>query len=180
MLAVAALASLPGLSKADDNLVANSSFETGSFDGWTQSGSTAFNGVYCLDDGSAPDGLCRGYFGPLGTTGGIEQALTTVAGAQYLITFMLSGDGADPSSVQVSFGSQPLLTLANPSTSGFQLYSFVASASSASTVLSFQFRDDASFMELDQISVTAVPEPATVAMLALGIAVLAMRRRSFN
>lgn len=180
LLAAATLASVSGAAMAADNLVANGSFETGSFDGWTQSGSTAFNGVYCPGDGASPDGICRAYFGPLGTTGGIEQSLATMAGGQYLVTFRLSGDGADPSSVQVNFGAQSLLTQTNPVTTGFQLYSFVASASSASTVLSFQFRDDTSFMELDSVSVTAVPEPATVAMLSLGVAVLLMRRRSVN
>lgn len=180
-IAMAALAGLSSLAMADANLVANGDFETGSFANWTQSGSTAFNGVLCVDGGTAPDGICQAYFGPLGTTGGIEQALTTTAGTQYLVTFKLSGDGADPSSVQVNFGSQTLLALSNPTTSGFQLYAFVASATSASTTLSFQFRDDNSFMMLDSVSVSAVPEPASAAMLALGglgLGAMLMRRRS--
>jgi len=177
LLAMAALASASSLAAAD-NLVANGSFETGSFASWSQTGSTPLNGVYCVNGGDAPDGICQAYFGPLGTTGGIEQALATTAGMQYVVSFRLSGAGDDPSSVQVNFGGQTLLALSNPMTAGFQAYSFVATASGASTTLNFTFRDDVDFIHLDSVSVTAVPEPATAGLLALGVAVLLMRRRS--
>ena len=108
-LVFSALASLSGNASAQVNLVANGSFETGSFASWTQVGNSTFNGVQCPGAALVPQGSCDAYFGPVGSLGGIQQSIATVPGAQYSITFAFSGDGGLPSQFLVAFGTQTLL-----------------------------------------------------------------------
>jgi len=179
-LVFSALASLSGNASAQVNLVANGSFETGSFASWTQVGNTTFNGVQCPGAALVPQGSCDAYFGPVGSLGGIQQSIATVPGAQYSITFAFSGDGGVPSQFLVAFGTQTLLNLTNASTAttGFQTFTFGALATGASTLLSFNFRDDPGSMELDNVAVMqAVPEPETYALMLAGIGTLLGARR---
>jgi len=160
------------------NLVSNGSFETGDFTGWTQFGNTSFSGVVCLVN--APDGQCEALFGPAGTTGGIQQTLSTVVGESYVISFAVQPDGGTPSSFSASFGSTSLLSLINPPASTFLTFVFFATATSANTLLSFSFRDDPGLIGFDAVSVStpvSVPEPATIALLAPVLAMLLVLRR---
>jgi len=79
---------------ASANIVANGSFETGDFTGWTQIGNTGFTGVECPGAPFAGpgDGNCDAFFGPVGSTGGITQNLATVAGVRYFIRQQLFRD----------------------------------------------------------------------------------------
>jgi len=177
-LLTAAFAGVSGHASAQ-NLVNNGSFETGSFASWTEVGNTAFNGVQCPGASFVSQGNCDAYFGPIGSLGGITQTLATTAGQQYLVTFALSGDGSVPSQLLVNFGAQTLLNLSNAATTttGFRTFAFDAVAAGASTLLSFNFRNDAGFMELDNVAVTvAIPEPETYALMLAGFALLGMRR----
>jgi len=162
--------------------VTNGGFETGDFTGWTQTGNTTFNGVQCPGPGpTVSSGNCSAFFGPVGSVGGISQALTTVAGQQYLISFSILTDGGNPSSVSASFGATNLLSLTNPgATAGYTNYEFNAFATGSSTALSFSFRDDPGFIFLDSVSIAAVPEPSTWAMMLIGFGAVgfAMRRRN--
>ena len=164
------------------SIVVNGSFETGTFDGWTETGDTFFNGVQC--PGPSPevsDGNCSAFFGPVGTTGGITQTLPTVAGVLYDIRFDFLPDGGIPSFFQAQFAGIPLVTLSNPAASAFQSFFFQGIAIGPATVLSFDFRDDPGFLFLDNVSVdaavAAVPEPASWSLLALGVAGMAAARR---
>lgn len=168
---------------AQAQLVTNGGFETGNFTGWTGVGNTTFNGVQCPGPGANVDqGNCSSFFGPVGSTGGITQTLSTTSGNPYTVYFSLLTDGGTPSSFLASFGGNTLLSLTNPSASGgFTDYSFLVLATGPSSVLSFSFRDDPGFLLLDSVSVVegAVPEPATWAMMLVGFGAMgfAMRRR---
>lgn len=159
------------------NVVTNGGFETGDLSGWTLSGNTGFTGV----DNSAHSGNFAGYFGQVGSTGTLSQTLSTVAGQSYTISFWIEDDGGTPSSFDASFGGNDLLALTNPDAFNYTFYSYSLTASSASTLLSFTFRQDPSYFHLDDVSVApaGVPEPATWAMLILGMgaAGLGLRRR---
>jgi hypothetical protein len=126
-----------------------------------------------------PQGNCGAFFGPVGSLGGIQQTIATVPGWQYSISFAFSGDGGLPSQFLVGFGTQTLLNLTNASTAttGFQTFTFGALATGPSTLLTFNFRDDPGFMELDNVAVTAVPEPETYALMLAGIGALLGARR---
>jgi hypothetical protein len=159
-------------------LVTNGGFETGNFSGWTQFGNTGFTNV-----ADCP-GPCYAFFGPVGSTGGIQQMLATVAGSTYAVSFDLESDGEQPSSVDVFLGGVDLFSLTDPpASSGFVNHIINVTASQTNAVLSFAFRDDPGREFLDNVSVTqvagGVPEPATWALMigGFGIAGAALRRR---
>jgi PEP-CTERM motif len=160
-------------------LVTNGSFETGDFTGWTQGGNTGFTGVECPGAPFAGpgDGNCDAFFGPVGSDGGITQTLNTLPGRFYTISFDFQPDGGTPSDFSAVWDAQPaLFSRTNPAASAYQVLSFTALATTPTTTLSFNFRDDPGFLKLDSVS-ASVPEPGTMALLGIGMAGLWWRRR---
>jgi choice-of-anchor C domain-containing protein len=121
--------------------------------------------------------------------GGIQQTFDTITGVTYNVKFMLAGNPEGGPATKllstVASGSLPQVnsfniggsTLSNMNWTPFT-YSFVAGA--PTTTLAFTSGTQTAFgPALDAVSVSAVPEPATWAMMLIGFAMIGgvMRRR---
>jgi hypothetical protein len=182
LLAVMLLLAGSGQVKAE--LVTNGGFETGNFNGWTQSGNTSFTFVTTFNVHS---GNYAAALGPVASPGYLRQILNTTPGTSYTISFALNSDGLTPNFFSAAFGSQTLLTQNDiPATNGYHIYTFNATATSALTTLAFGFRNDPGYLRLDDVHVNPrapvnqTPEPGSLALLgmgAIGLAGYGYRRR---
>lgn len=121
--------------------------------------------------------------------GGIQQTFDTVAGVLYNVSFWLAGNpDGDPVTKSVLVGASGAdsasytftFTGFDKANMGWKNYTYSFVAASSSTTLSFASQDATSFgAALDNVSVAAVPEPATWAMMILGFGLVggSMRRR---
>ena len=177
-IVVAGLTAFGSAAQAGPNLVTNGGFETRDFTGWTGTGDTTFNGVQCPgSDPSVYEGNCSAFFGSF-QSAGIEQVINVgSAGLLWDLSFAFQPDGGNPSSFAVLFGGQTLLSLTNPPADGYTLYHFSGVTTAANMTLAFNFLDQAGFLFLDAVSVSAIPEPATTSLLGAGLAGLFFWRR---
>lgn len=177
-VAAYALALTPGMVCA--NIVVNGGFETGNFSGWTQHGDTSFSDVHAS---AAYTGSYGVRFGPIFGVGGIYQDLPTTPGLGYDLSFYLSNLAHfTPNSFGVSVGGAPIASLSLANSGDFPYTEFTASFVAAGVVTRLQFdtTNPPGYWLLDDVSVTAVPEPGQVAMglvLLVGAAGYAYRRR---
>lgn len=149
-----------------------------SLTGWNVTGTSIdiVNGAIWAHSGSQGIDLA-GTPGP----GGVNQNITTVAGQSYLISFWVSSNGGAISNrLTVNFDGTAH-TYSSPAQRDWTQYSFTAVASSNLANLSFStpLTGNAGPL-LDDVSVSsAVPEPATISLVAAGmlLAFARLRRR---
>ncbi|MGP8199004.1 MAG: leucine-rich repeat domain-containing protein [Limisphaerales bacterium] len=148
-----------GFTPVLESEVTNSSFETGNFNGWILSGDTLYDFVA---EGSVygilpHSGIYLAALGSFGSLSYLSQTLTTMERTPYLLSLWLdSPDGETPNEFLVSWNGNTLFDDTNIPAVGWTNLQFLVSATRTSTVLEFGFRDDPSYLWLDDISILPV------------------------
>ncbi len=110
----------------------------------------------------------------------IQRSIPTVAGQAYMLSFLLASyQPPGTSSLGVGIDGNPLTLFAGTTNWTTQTLGFVASG--ASTVIRFENRDllpnpPWSYPHLDNVAIEAIPEPASLILVGLGLVGLRLRR----
>jgi Protein of unknown function (DUF642)/PEP-CTERM motif len=122
---------------------------------------------------------------------GVEQTVATTPGAAYSLTFWIGHHAQDPNfyngaaAATLDIDGTPVGVFSNndappPNLLAWKEFTFDFTAAGATTQIDF-FNAVSSLSQnevgLDNVVLTAVPEPGSIALLAGGLALLALRRR---
>ena len=92
------------------------------------------------------------------------------AGTTYQLSYFLESDGGVPNLFSAQIAGTTLFDATDIPIRPYTEYSFSFLATGATTDLKFGFRDDPGSLHLDDISATAIPEPGSVYLVSLTLA----------
>jgi len=182
------LTNLPGSAAAapsicdaiPENLIVNCGFEAGNFRGWTRSGNTSAS--FVVGPGSLDGPLNKPYsgrwfavLGPVGSDGFLSQTFADTAGQVLRVEFFLANEGGTPNDFHASFDSDQLLSLTNDGAHGYTEYKFLVTATGLDTLTIGGFRNDPGGFGLDDVSIAPVPEPGSLGLLGVFLALSGSR-----
>ena len=197
-LAGMALVALSPFAAAAPNLITNGSFESNGADFISGSFTTFAAGSGALlgwDITTGSVDLINTHWQPShgnysldlsgGSDGTIAQSFATVIGQKYVVSFDMAGNPDDTDALkylQVGLSQQPIYTFDTTGKSradmGWTTKSFVFQAVSTQSTLHFAGLQDSPYgVALDNVSVSAVPEPETFAMLLAGLGLIGAAAR---
>jgi hypothetical protein len=106
--------------------------------------------------------------GPSGDLSFLSQTLNTLPGTNYLLSFWLNCDGANPNQFSVSWNGTTLLNKTNLAATGWTNMQFTVNATATNTILQFGFRDDPSYLGFDDVSVVPASPPVITGITMAG------------
>ena len=175
---------------ANANVVTNGDFESGNINGWTLSPGGPYDFV-CSTGQVAGAARCITHggkyvmtFGMAGAQDVLSQTLATQASVDYQVSFWLANDNplrGLTEEFHAMWNGNALLNLGPGMMNSFAygLNTFTVTGTGNDT-LSFVARHDPSQWFLDDVMVSAVPEPTSLALVGLALAGLMFSTRRKN
>ena len=201
MVACVAMCCVSGYALGAFNRVVNGGFETGDFTGWLVNGAVNNPGTFWTDVTTQDNNLfpnSGAYFAEFGNYPGpdtISQTFRTKVGQEYDFSFWLASEGyvnsdLTPNNMTVTWADgspsgppegDPVVFNGSVTSTTWTEYSYRLTADSSLTTITFSAYDNPSFIGLDDVSVSCIPEPATIIIWSLlgglGIALGVWRRK---
>ena len=168
------------------NLVVNCGFESGDLSGWTTTPPGYEGQYYGVDSFDANVGSYGAYLAGQTSDVYLSQNVPTAAGASYTLSFAVAHPDVNYAPYTNDFNvlaDGNLLYSESEQVFGYTDFSFDFTATSASTSIAFGAFDPLGFFSLDDVSVSATPEPSTFALsvpVFLAGALLFLRRRTLS
>ena len=175
-VAFAALAAVLLAGGASAQLVTNGGFETGDLSGWTAN-EVSFP-IYTVTSpvasGSYAAQIAGFSYGP----DTLSQTIATTAGQGYRLSFAYWQDDFYPNGFDVSWNGTSVFSNTDINTGNAYALGSVRVVGTGSDTLVFTAYNDPAFTYLDDVALTAVPEPESWALLIAGFGAIGVAIRS--